>query len=185
MVPSSNNVARTLWETRLSHRPWCLKSKSDFMLSALISYFISDCSVYPLTACCGYRWYDYFCLLTPYQFCVCIISHLSFMLPLPVSFSFRDFLVSRGGFFFFFQLLYSSSEFLLLEFFSFSFLSFGCAGSSLLLRGVSLVASGGRSSLLQCAGFSLQWLLLLWSMISRHTGFSGCTGRLHSRGTWA
>ena len=65
------------------------------------------------------------------------------MLPLPVSFSFHDFLVSSGGFFFFFQLLYSSSEFLLLRFFSFSFLSFGCAGSSLLWHGVSLVASGG------------------------------------------
>ena len=46
------------------------------------------------------------------------------MLPLPVSFSFRDFLVSRGGFFFFFQLLYSSSEFLLLEFFFFFFFVF-------------------------------------------------------------
>ena len=25
-----------------------------------------------------------------------------------------------------------------------------------------------------CAGFSLRWLLLLWSMGSRHTGFSSC-----------
>ena len=170
MVPSSNNVARTLWETRLSHRPWCLKSKSDFMLLALISYFILNSSAY-----CVYRWCYCFCLLTPYQFCVLIISHLSVMLSLPVSFSFHDFLVSNGGFFFFFQLLYSSSEVLLLRLFSFSFLSFGCAGSSLLLHGVSLVvASGGCSSMLQGTGFSLKWLLLLWSMISRHTGFSGC-----------
>ena len=33
-------------------------------------------------------------------------------------------------------------------------------------------------SLLQCAGFSLRWLLLLRSMGSRYTGFSSC-------GTWA
>ena len=40
-----------------------------------------------------------------------------------------------------------------------------------------VVASGGYSSL-QCVGFSLQWLLLLWSTGSRCTGFSSC-------GTWA
>ena len=38
---------------------------------------------------------------------------------------------------------------------------FGCIGSSL-----------------RCAGFSLQWLLLLWSTGSRHAGFSSC-------GMWA
>ena len=44
--------------------------------------------------------------------------------------------------------------------------------------GVSqVVASRGYSSL-RCVGFSLQWLLLLWSMGSKHTGFSSC-------GTWA
>ena len=30
-------------------------------------------------------------------------------------------------------------------------------------RGLSLVAASGSYSLLRCAGFSLQWLLLLWS----------------------
>ena len=40
-----------------------------------------------------------------------------------------------------------------------------------------LVASGGYSSL-RCAGFSLQWLLLLRSTGSKHVGFSSC-------GTWA
>ena len=39
-----------------------------------------------------------------------------------------------------------------------------------------VVASGGYSSL-RCAGFSLQWLLLLWSTGSRHTGFSSCGTR--------
>ena len=41
-------------------------------------------------------------------------------------------------------------------------------------RGLSLVAASGVSSSLRCAGFSLRWLLLLWSMGSRHTGFSSC-----------
>ena len=33
---------------------------------------------------------------------------------------------------------------------------------------------GCVGSLLQSAGFSLQWLLLLWSMVSRRAGFSSC-----------
>ena len=32
-------------------------------------------------------------------------------------------------------------------------------------------------SLLQCTGFSLSWLLLLWSMGSRYMGFSSCGTR--------
>ena len=45
-------------------------------------------------------------------------------------------------------------------------------------RGLSLVAVSEGYSLLRFAGFSLRWLLLLWSMGSRHAGFSSC-------GTWA
>ena len=45
-------------------------------------------------------------------------------------------------------------------------------------RGLSLVVVSGGYSLLQCAGFSLRWLLLLWSMGSRRVGFSSC-------GSWA
>ena len=41
-------------------------------------------------------------------------------------------------------------------------------------RGLSLVAASGGYSSLQCAGFSLWWLLLLGSMGSRRTGFSSC-----------
>ena len=41
-----------------------------------------------------------------------------------------------------------------------------------------LVGTRGGYSLLQCAGFSLRWLLLLRSTGSRHVGFSSC-------GTWA
>ena len=39
---------------------------------------------------------------------------------------------------------------------------------------LSLVAVSGGYSLLQCAGFSLWWLLFLWSMGSRQAGFSSC-----------
>ena len=41
----------------------------------------------------------------------------------------------------------------------------------------SLVAMSGGSSLV-VYGFSLPWLLLLWSMGTRHAGFSSC-------GMWA
>ena len=45
-------------------------------------------------------------------------------------------------------------------------------------RGPFLVAASGGYSLLQCTGFSLQWLLLLWSTGSRRVSFSSC-------GSWA
>ena len=45
-------------------------------------------------------------------------------------------------------------------------------------RGLSPVAVSGGYSSLRCAGFSLQWLLLLQSMGSRRAGFSSC-------GAWA
>ena len=40
--------------------------------------------------------------------------------------------------------------------------------------GLSLVAVSGGYSSLWCAGFSLQWLLLLRNTGSRRTGFSSC-----------
>ena len=43
---------------------------------------------------------------------------------------------------------------------------------------LSLVAASGGYSSLWCVGFSWRWLLLLWSMGSRHVGFSSC-------GLWA
>ena len=45
-------------------------------------------------------------------------------------------------------------------------------------RGLSLVVASGGYSSLWCAGFSLRWLLLLWSTGSRCTDFS-------SFGLWA
>ena len=55
---------------------------------------------------------------------------------------------------------------------------FGCIGSSLLHAGFFLVAASRGYSSLQCAGFSLRWLLLLRSTGSRRVGFSSC-------GSWA
>ena len=43
--------------------------------------------------------------------------------------------------------------------------------------GLSLVAARGGYSLLHCAGFSLRWLLSLWSTGSRCMGFSSCGTR--------
>ena len=55
---------------------------------------------------------------------------------------------------------------------------FGCIVSSLLCVGFSLVVESGGYSLLWCADFSLQWLLLLWSTGSRRKGFSSCGTRV-------
>ena len=44
-------------------------------------------------------------------------------------------------------------------------------------RGLSLVAASGGYSSLWCEGFSLLWLLLLWSKGSRGAGFSSCGTR--------
>ena len=44
-------------------------------------------------------------------------------------------------------------------------------------HGLSLVAVSGGYSSLRCIGFSLQWLLLLWSMGCRCAGFSSCGTR--------
>ena len=41
-------------------------------------------------------------------------------------------------------------------------------------RGLSLVAASGGYYSLWFMGFSLWWLLLLWSTVSRHMGFSSC-----------
>ena len=52
-------------------------------------------------------------------------------------------------------------------------------------RGLSLVAASGGFSSLWCVGFSLRWLLLLWSTGSRRAGFCSCGARaLLLRGMW-
>ena len=67
-----------------------------------------------------------------------------------------------------------AKHFILLFIYLFIYFWGGCVWSSLLRSGFSLVAASGGSSLLQCAGFSLRWLLLLWSTGSRCAGFSSC-----------
>ena len=52
-------------------------------------------------------------------------------------------------------------------------------------RGPSLVVASGGYSLLQCAGFSLWWLLLFLSKDSRCVGFSSCAQGLSSCGARA
>ena len=47
---------------------------------------------------------------------------------------------------------------------------------------LSLVAESRGYSSLQCAGFSLRWLLLLRSTGSRRAGFSSCGSRALERG---
>ena len=42
------------------------------------------------------------------------------------------------------------------------------------VHGLFLVVVRGGYSSLRCMGFSLRWLLLLWSTGSRHVGFSSC-----------
>ena len=54
------------------------------------------------------------------------------------------------------------------------FLTFGCVGSSLLHADFLLVVASRGYSSLWCTGFSLRWLLLLWSTGSRCLGFSCC-----------
>ena len=55
---------------------------------------------------------------------------------------------------------------------------FGCVGSFVAARRLSIVVASGGYSSLRCVGFSLRWLLLLQSMGSRRVGFSSC-------GMWA
>ena len=63
-------------------------------------------------------------------------------------------------------------------FFLIYLLIYGCVGVFVAAHRLSLVVASGGYSSLRCAGFSLRWLLLLWSMGSRHAGFSGY-------GSWA
>ena len=71
----------------------------------------------------------------------------------------------------------TSPWYFLKNYYLFYLFIFGCVGSSLLHTGfLQFVASGGYS-LLWCACFLLRWLLLLWSMGSRHAGFNSCGTR--------
>ena len=54
------------------------------------------------------------------------------------------------------------------------FLFLAALGLRCCTHGLSLVAASGGYSSLWCTGFSLCWLLLLWSTGSRRAGFSSC-----------
>ena len=54
------------------------------------------------------------------------------------------------------------------------FIYFGLHWVFVAVRGLSLVVVSKGYSSLWCVGFSLRWLLLLWSTGSRHMGFSSC-----------
>ena len=64
--------------------------------------------------------------------------------------------------------------FFFLNKFIYLFIYFWLRWAFVAVRGLSLVAVSRGYSLLQCVGFSLQWLLLLRSTGSRHAGFSSC-----------
>ena len=55
------------------------------------------------------------------------------------------------------------------------FIYFGLCWVFVAARSLPLVAMSGGYSSLQYAGFSLRWLLLLWSTGSRRAGFSSCS----------
>ena len=80
-------------------------------------------------------------------------------------------------FFFLFTILFF--KFILL-FFKYLFIYFWLRWVSVAARGLPLVAASGGYSSLQCAGFSLRWLLLLQGTRSRRTGFSSCGRRAQS-----
>ena len=65
------------------------------------------------------------------------------------------------------------------------FISFWLHWVFVAVHGLSLFVASWGSSSLWCAGFSLQWHLLLWSTGSRREGFSSCGTRLSSCGLWA
>ena len=62
----------------------------------------------------------------------------------------------------------------ILRFLKYLFIYFWLRWVFVAAHGLSLVAASGGYSLWWCAGFSLQWLLLLPSMGSRHAGFRSC-----------
>ena len=75
-----------------------------------------------------------------------------------------------------FHLLVLLQVFFFINLFIYLFI-FVCIGSLLLHVSFSLIAASRGQSLLWCTGFSLWWPLLLWSMGSRHAGFSSCGTR--------
>ena len=100
------------------------------------------------------------------------------------------FILKTVGGYFSYKMLYVFSisylSFIVVLFFFFIVVLYDCISISFLFlaalvfiaaRGLSLVAVSEGCSSLRCAGFSLQWLLLLQSTGSRCAGFSSCGTR--------
>ena len=81
----------------------------------------------------------------------------------------------------FFTIFYFLNKFI----YFYLFIGFGCIGSSWLRARFSLVVASRAYSSLWCAGFSLQWLLLLQSTGSRVQASVVVAHRLSSCGSWA
>ena len=91
---------------------------------------------------------------------------------------------------FYFAHFYIFMFYFILFFKNYLFIYFWLCWVFIAVRGLSLVAANGGYSSLWCTGFSLRWLLLLWSTGSRRVGFSSCglwalQRRLSSCGAWA
>ena len=67
--------------------------------------------------------------------------------------------------------------FLNIIFYLFLFFSLAALGLCCCTWTFSSCSERGGYSLLQCSGFSLRWLVLLWSMGSRCAGFNSCGAR--------
>ena len=67
--------------------------------------------------------------------------------------------------------------FFLINLFIYLFIYFWLRWVFVAVHGLSLIAATKGYSSLWCAGFSLRWLFLLWSMGSRCMGFSSCGTR--------
>ena len=92
--------------------------------------------------------------------------------------------------YFIFMFIICITKYFIPLFFIYLFIYFWLCWVFIVACGLSLVAVSRGYSSLRCAGFSLRWLLLLWSTGSRHTGFSSCglralEHRLSSCGTRA
>ena len=77
------------------------------------------------------------------------------------------------------QILFLKNKFIYL--FVYLFIYFRLHWVFLAVCRLSLVAVSGGYSSLQCAGFSLRWLLLLQNTGSRHVSFSSCGSRALER----
>ena len=64
--------------------------------------------------------------------------------------------------------------YILINLFYFIYFYFWLCWVFIAAHGLSLVMATGGYSSLQCTDFSLWWLLLLWSTVSRWAGFSSC-----------